>query len=421
MTDPYAAHSSPEFQADVAADVADVEVEVTEADAEFVAEEDAQRGQYGLYPFTIREVAILGTWFVAFVISFFSFSPAIYVSVWTAGISWVLMIGVPTVATGLIVLRRLSPEGIRRVGSLGIDQFASVAYSVAAMIWFTSVWDAVARMIAGAPVAVNWVIWAELVLMLALVAMTVFGRFIPPFDEDFRGRPETVAHMNARPVVPVIRKPQPEPVVVVAEQWAAPSDAFVASAGAAAASDGYGAAPYAGGYAHEAEQPTAEVQRFDSVPNGAAALVDAPATGPVGGGYARRGSNEFSDSDAAASDAASGASSAIAGGADFGSAGASTHADDQARFGHADTGVTPTFAAQTPTPAAMQQPVSTQPFWALSPVERDVVDEHSGRPLFRVGPTAWALVVVDRGTSFIVRHEDGRVGVLQDISGVTRG
>ena len=44
-----------------------------------------------------------------------------------------------------------------------------------------------------------------------------------------------------------------------------------------------------------------------------------------------------------------------------------------------------------------------------------------GMPLFTVGPTAWALVIEDRGDTFVVRHEDGRVGYLHDTSGVTRG
>jgi hypothetical protein len=65
-------------------------------------------------------------------------------------------------------------------------------------------------------------------------------------------------------------------------------------------------------------------------------------------------------------------------------------------------------------------PVAHQAFWALSPVERDVVDEH-GVPLFRIGPTAWALVIEDRGSTFVVRNDDGRVGYLRDVSGVTRG
>ena len=32
-------------------------------------------------------------------------------------------------------------------------------------------------------------------------------------------------------------------------------------------------------------------------------------------------------------------------------------------------------------------------------------------------PTAWALVIEDRGEAFVVRHEDGRVGYLHDIGG----
>ena len=47
--------------------------------------------------------------------------------------------------------------------------------------------------------------------------------------------------------------------------------------------------------------------------------------------------------------------------------------------------------------------------------------DESGIPIFRIGPTAWALVIEDRGDVFVVRHEDGRIGYLHDISGVTRG
>jgi hypothetical protein len=76
----------------------------------------------------------------------------------------------------------------------------------------------------------------------------------------------------------------------------------------------------------------------------------------------------------------------------------------------------PVDAAEAEPPS----PSTHQAFWALSPEERDVVDER-GVPIFRVGPTAWALVLEDRGEVFVVRHEDGRVGYLHDVSGVTRG
>jgi hypothetical protein len=61
-----------------------------------------------------------------------------------------------------------------------------------------------------------------------------------------------------------------------------------------------------------------------------------------------------------------------------------------------------------------------QPFWILAPSERDVHDER-GDALFRIGPTAWALVIEDRGGAYVVRHDDGRIGYLHDISDITKG
>ena len=63
----------------------------------------------------------------------------------------------------------------------------------------------------------------------------------------------------------------------------------------------------------------------------------------------------------------------------------------------------------------------TQPFWVYSPVPRAVIDQRSGATVFEIGPTAWALAIVDRGTELVIRHDDGRVGVLRDLSGITRG
>jgi hypothetical protein len=64
---------------------------------------------------------------------------------------------------------------------------------------------------------------------------------------------------------------------------------------------------------------------------------------------------------------------------------------------------------------------STQPFWVYSPVPRPVVDEVSGATVFEIGPTAWALAIIDRGSELVIRHDDGRVGVLQNLEGITRG
>lgn len=159
--------------------------------------------QYGYWGFTVRELLMVGVWAVAFVVSFFPLGPG-GASVWTTGLHWVLTIGVPTVALFLIVLRRFSPEGIRRVGSLGIDQFASVAFSVSAMLWVQHVWDSVSFALRLDGRVLGWVMWVELVCMLALVILTVVAPLIPGLREDFEGRMETLAHRNANPIRPVV-------------------------------------------------------------------------------------------------------------------------------------------------------------------------------------------------------------------------
>lgn len=323
--------------------------------------------QYGVGPFSIREVALAGTWLVAFVVSFFPVFGEIGrgPSVWSNGIDWVLTIGVPTVAVFLIVLRRLSPEGIRRVGSLGIDQFASVAFSVSTVLWLTTIWNSFITLASDRFFAGTWVVWVEFFLMLAGVVLTVFAPFIAPFAQDFRGRPEVVAHRNARPVRPVSPRPAPLP-----RPETAPAYTDYAAPGAAAAT---AATPYAESTAAEPAAAPA-----------AADLYDAPQ-----------------------SDAAGTAAEPTAETTSF-----------------APAAETTSFEPTAETTAFEQQPAASttqhQAFWALVPEERDVVDE-IGIPVFRVGPTAWALVIEDRGETFVVRHEDGRIGYLHDVSGVTRG
>lgn len=320
--------------------------------------------QYGVGPFSVREVALAGVWLVAFIVSFFSLwsdlgRAGAFVaagSVWTSGIDWILTIGVPTVAVFLIVLRRFSPDGIRRVGSLAVDQFASVAFSVSALVWLGILWGNIARGIQTGIWLSSWVVWVEVILMAAGVVLTVFAPFIAPFDEDFRGRAEVAAHRNARPVRAVSPRPvAPRPA---AEPQTAPD--FSAQPAAPSHSDtAYGGEPRAGA----AYEPVA----YD------------PAS-PRDGSY---------DSSSA------------------------TSLTETAAFELIES--EPVDAEPVAQPAG-----ASQAFWALAPVEREIVDEN-GLPLFSIGPTAWALVIEDRGDVFVVRHEDGRVGYLTDVSGVTRG
>ncbi|BDV30411.1 hypothetical protein [Microbacterium terricola] len=304
--------------------------------------------QYGVGPFSVREVALGGAWLIAFIVSFFPVSVTwlgnlgpmqlTWNSVWSSGLSWILTIGLPTIAVFLLALRRLSPDGIRRVGSLGVDQFASVAFSVATLVWLQQVWETVSVAAESGIWVRSWVMWVEFFLMLLGVVLTVFAPFIPPFDEDFDGRPEVPAHRNARPVRAVSPRPAREPRV-----FAEPAPVSEAEP---VADD-----PYAG---YDAADPYASAVAANATP-----AEPAPADDDVTG-------------------------------------------------------------AIDPLPAEPQPSPRQQAFWALAPDERDVVDE-IGIPVFRIGPTAWALVIEDRGEAFVVRHEDGRIGYLHDVSGVTRG
>ena len=75
----------------------------TESGTDTTVAEPEEAPQYGVGPFTIREVAILGLWAVGFIVSFFSVVQIPFRSVWMSGIDWVLPIGVPTVAVATCV------------------------------------------------------------------------------------------------------------------------------------------------------------------------------------------------------------------------------------------------------------------------------------------------------------------------------
>ncbi len=282
---------------------------------------------YGIGPFSVREITLGIVWVFAFVVSFFPLVGDR--SVWTNGLEWILTIGLPTVAVFLIALRRLSPTGIRRFGSLGIDQFASVVFSVSLLLWLQYIWQSVAIAMAGGGWVRSWVMWVEAVLMLAGVVLTVAAKWLPVLGDDFRQRESVVAQPSARPARPVTARP------AVARPARTP---------------------------RPPRAPRAERVKHDLPVESILPMVETVEPEPA-------------------------------------------------------TTQTQAVSSEAETVAV---PVAQQAFWALSPVERDVVDEH-GVPLFRIGPTAWALVIEDRGSSFVVRNDDGRIGYLRDVSGVTRG
>ncbi|WZH36748.1 MAG: hypothetical protein PIR02_18680 [Microbacterium enclense] len=333
---------------------------------------------YAVGPFSVREVALVGLWAVAFLVSFFPDNNVAGgarlllggTNVWLSGLWWIPAIALPTVAVGLLVLRRLSPQGIRRVGSLGIDQFASVSFSVAAFVWVAWVWQTVAIAAETGGWVRGWVVWVEAVLMLAGVVLTVAAPFIRPFSSDFVGREEVAAHRLARPIRPVVPRPRaPRPV----RRSAAPSDA--ATPGSATPDT---ALP--GSYTGSTEVPAFA----DTAPPTSVLPTHDDGTGPV-----RVGRSSLTEHEVPGDD-------------------------------HPTDVIASTHEVERDTAHGSNAHPAAQAFWALAPVERDVVDDY-GTPIFRIGPTAWALVIEDRGETFVVRHDDGRIGYLHDVSGVTRG
>jgi len=341
---------------------------------------------YGVGPFSVREVSLLGVWAVAFLVSFFpdnnvAGSARLLLggtNVWLSGLWWIPAIALPTVAVGLVVLRRLSPQGIRRVGSLGIDQFASVAFSVAALVWVAWVWDTVSIAAETGGWVRGWVVWVEAVLMVAGVVLTVVAPFIPPFASDFVGREEVSAHRLARPIRPVVPRPRTP----------RPRRRSTTSPGAAT---------------HESSGP-------DTVsPGSYTGSTDAPRTAVAEPATSVLPAHD----DTAASERAEDSTAD-----DRGSRG--ERSDDRTVPGddHPTDVITSVHDASHGSASAPH--AAAQAFWALAPVERDVVDDY-GTPIFRIGPSAWALVIEDRGETFVIRHDDGRIGYLHDVSGVTRG
>ncbi|MFJ4038039.1 hypothetical protein ACIPVB_08120 [Microbacterium sp. NPDC090007] len=357
----------------------------------------AEGPHYGVGPFSVREVALLGVWVVAFLVSFFRTnildSPSGVLvggsNVWLSGLWWIPAVALPTVAVGLIVLRRLSPQGIRRVGSLGIDQFASVAFAVAALVWVSWVWDTVAVFGETGIWTRSWVIWVEAVVLLAGVVLTVFAPIIPPFSRDFRDRDEVPAHRNARPIRPVVARPRtprtPRPARTPATT---PVDDRALAHGTPVAPDADDA-PTPGSYtgstdlSHEDAAPRTSVL---PTPH-----ADRPHRDEAGDGGAAAPHGDDNDTDIFAPLRTS---------------------DDERDENRRDV-------SASAEPIRDEHP-HAQAFWALAPEEREIVDDY-GTPIFHIGPTAWALVVEDRGETFVVRHDDGRIGYLHDVSGVTRG
>ncbi|MEV8564436.1 hypothetical protein AB0436_02365 [Streptomyces sp. NPDC051322] len=75
-----------------------------------------------------------------------------------------------------------------------------------------------------------------------------------------------------------------------------------------------------------------------------------------------------------------------------------------------------------PQPAAGAPAGDFAPFWFAVPVARPLYGEDgSPAPIAELAPGTWYLAVEERGHGLIAQTQDGRRGVLQDITGIQRG
>ncbi|MFF2381621.1 DUF5336 domain-containing protein [Streptomyces sp. NPDC058108] len=77
---------------------------------------------------------------------------------------------------------------------------------------------------------------------------------------------------------------------------------------------------------------------------------------------------------------------------------------------------------QAPAPQAQLPAGDFSPFWFAVPVPRPLFSEDgSPAPIAELAPGTWYLAVEQRGQHLVAQTQDGRRGVLQDVSGIQRG
>ncbi|WP_284986258.1 hypothetical protein [Arthrobacter sp. fls2-241-R2A-172] len=431
-------------------------------------------------PFTIRDLTVFGSTLLMFVASLLPMFGERY-NLWNLGNLFFLLLGIilPLVVTALFVARRLQPKTVVRIGSLSIDQFASVTASFAFPLFFLTIAD-----------SFNGGVLLGLVGSVGLLAATVLGPHLPWLSADFKGRVETPAHVVAREAVVPSRKPAAPKAPKAPKPAASPSTPGfegsaagyqapgpVVSSGTAGAAAGSSAA--AGSAAAAGSSPLAPTASANTEPSAATAASAVVHSADAGSGSAPAASG------AGASPATPVAQPAAANGAvassEDGKAPASAPepattqhaAQPAAQPGPAEAGPAQPTNAQLANaqpanaqPAAAQpaaaQPAAQQPwaatmatpivsgdtrrvsdsigatvdpasrpeesdspayeaFWFAVAQPRTAYDEHSGAPSFTIEPGGWVLALEDRGHEFLVQDTDGKVGVLRELSNIERG
>ncbi|MET3369009.1 UNVERIFIED_CONTAM: hypothetical protein ABIE34_002256 [Jeotgalibacillus campisalis] len=420
-------------------------------------------------PFTIRDLTVFGSTLLMFVASLLPMFGARY-NLWNLGNLFFLLLGIilPLVVVALFVARRLQPGTIVRVGSLSVDQFASVTASFAFPLFFLTIAN-----------SFNGSVLLGLVGSVGLLAATVLAPHLPWLSADFKGRAETPAHVVAREAAVPSRKPAAPkapkapkaakpgettgstpgfqgstpgyqaPVAHVSGTAAAAASTGAPGAGAPSAGSATGASPFAppasyGTTPSPATDTPAVVHAADAKPDdgtgsapAAPAATSAAAPTPSGAGASP------------ATPSSESAEPAGEPGAKDAPVTASGSTSEPATTQHAAQPATTQPAAQQPWAATMATPIVSgdtrrvsdsigatvdpasrpeesdspqyEAFWFAVAQPRTAYEEHTGAPAFTIEPGGWVLALEDRGHEFLVQDTDGKVGVLRELSNIERG
>ncbi|MCA4135367.1 hypothetical protein [Arthrobacter sp. M4] len=404
-------------------------------------------------PFTYRDLAVFGSTLLLFIASLLPMFGG-RVNLWGVNNLFFLGLGIllPITVSAMFVARRLQPTTIIRVGSLSIDQFASVVASFAFALYFLTT-----------AVSFGGSALLGLIGALGLFASTVLGPHIPYLSVDFKDRVEVPAHVVAREAVVPTRKPAvpkaPKPAKEQAAKaqtaksggWRGALSGALGGTGAGAAGAGAGAAGAGAGAGASAAGAGAVGTGAGAAGAGAGAGASAAGVGAVGTGAGAAAAPEAATVGAASgpagrpdADATQASAVVPSAGVASGGASASSAAPSAGSVGSSPADALPPTTASPVVPSGGQSstrepqtrigatvdPSSRvdedhgphyEAFWFAVAQPRTAVDEHSGAPVFTIEPGGWVLALEDRGHEFLVQHSDGRVGVLRDLSHIERG
>lgn len=400
-----------------------------------------QRPQAIAGPFTLRDLVVGGSALVLLIGSLIPYFVGSFDSqnMWNTLPLFFLGIGVllPLAVAALFAGRRLSPTSRIRLGSLSLDQFASVVAVIAVAFFFLQTASAfTAAYLVG------------LIGALGLLAATTFARFIPPFAPDFAGRKDAPAHVTAREGIAPTPKPA-KPASPVAAPQSQDRPSVPSSSGRSGEGASRFARPAAGAAVGAVVGGSASVGGADAASTTAPAETAGVGDGPaqeVGAGAVENGKGYTESSVVPGEAGKNQATAAPANAAAKESASTNEKAatgkssDTKASDSKASVGQKPAEPAEAPEPAvtatAVHPVVKDEPisatrendedeagavdaFWFAVGSNRPVIDESTGKEIFIFEPGDWELCLEDRGHEFVVQNKHtGQTGIMKDLSDI---